>query len=75
MLFMYIIEAAVGNRFGESVEHFEVNRPFLFMLEDIKMQTIVFVGQVMNPFISGLPEVSNSLTHTPDSMKRNCHIK
>lgn len=72
---MYIIEAAVGNRFGESIEHFEVNRPFLFMLEDIKMQTIVFVGQVMDPFISESPEVSNPLNHTSVSMKRNYIIK
>lgn len=71
---MFIVEADIGNRFGESIENFVVDRPFLFMLEDINTQTIVFVGQVINPFMSKEPEVFNPLTHSPDSIKRNCKI-
>lgn len=71
---MCVIEATLDNRFGESLEHFEVNRPFLFMLEDINTQTMVFVGQVINPFIPESPEVSNPLTPSPVSIKRNCKI-
>ncbi|CAI6364777.1 unnamed protein product [Macrosiphum euphorbiae] len=52
-------EVELDHRFGEPIEaYFEVNRPFLFMIEDITMNTIVFVGQVTNPLSQGSPVVS-----------------
>lgn len=46
------------------------------MIEDIKMDTIVFVGQVTNPLSQGLPIVSIPMvtTNTSPSIKRNCII-
>ncbi|VVC42209.1 Hypothetical protein CINCED_3A003883 [Cinara cedri] len=47
-------EVELDHRIGISVEDiFEVNRPFLFLIEDITMDTIVFVGKVTNPLSRG----------------------
>ncbi|XP_060838145.1 uncharacterized protein LOC132920091 [Rhopalosiphum padi] len=59
-------EAELDHRFGVTIEaSFEVNRPFLFMIEDITMDTIIFVGQVMNPLSQGLSVVSIPIVNTP----------
>lgn len=69
-LFFYIIEVELDHRFGEPIEvYFEVTRPFLFMIEDITMDTIVFVGQVMNPLSQGSPVVSIPPVKTKTPMK------
>lgn len=39
------------------------------MIEDITMDTIVFVGQVMNPLSQGSPEVSIPTVNTPTPIK------
>ncbi|XP_050443090.1 uncharacterized protein LOC126847092 [Adelges cooleyi] len=54
-----VTEVDLDHRFGVSVEaEFQVNRPFLFMIEDITTDTIVFVGQVVNPLSKGSPVVT-----------------
>jgi len=66
----------VDNRFGGSVDvDFEVNRPFLFMIQDITMDTIIFVGKVTNPLSHGAPVVSIPIVDTPSQMKRNYTFK
>lgn len=63
-------EVDLDHRFGVSIEaYFEVNRPFLFMIEDITMDTIVFVGQVINPLSQGVPVVSIPIVNTPTPIK------
>lgn len=39
------------------------------MIEDITMDTIVFVGQVMNPLSQGSPVVSIPPVNTPTPIK------
>lgn len=66
----------VDNRFGGSVDvNFEVTRPFLFMIQDITMDTIIFVGQVTNPLSHGAPVVSIPIVNTPSQTKRMCELK
>lgn len=62
----------MGNRFGGTKfeSAFEVNKPFLFMIEDITMNTIVFVGQVTNPLSQGMPIVSIPVVNIPAQTKR-----
>ncbi|XP_022170552.1 uncharacterized protein LOC111033912 [Myzus persicae] len=63
-------EVDLDHRFGGSIDAvFEVDRPFLFMIEDITMDTIVFVGQVMNPLSQGSPVVSIPPVNTPTPIK------
>lgn len=64
--------AELGNRFGgmKYESTFEVNRPFLFMIEDITMNTILFVGQVTNPHSQGIPIVSIPIDNSPTQTKR-----
>lgn len=70
-LFLYL-EVDVDNRFGGSVDvDFEVTRPFLFMIQDITMDTIIFVGKVTNPLSHGAPVVTIPIVDTPSQMKRN----
>jgi len=44
------------------------------MIEDITMDTIVFVGQVMNPLSQGVPVVSIPIVNTPTPIKCNVII-
>lgn len=44
------------------------------MIEDITMDTIVFVGQVMNPLSQGVPVVSIPIVNTPTPIKCNIII-
>lgn len=39
------------------------------MIEDITMDTIVFVGQVMNPLSQGSPVVTIPMANTPNPIK------
>lgn len=64
-----IIDHRIGA--GKPEVIFEVNRPFLFMIQDLKMNTIVFVGQVKNPLSEGLPAVSVPAVNTQDRLNRN----
>jgi len=41
------------------------------MIEDITMDTIVFVGQVINPLSQGVPVVSIPIVNTPTPIKCN----
>ncbi|XP_050519956.1 uncharacterized protein LOC126893625 [Daktulosphaira vitifoliae] len=52
-------EVELDTRFGSSVEaEFQVTKPFLFMIYDTKADTVVFVGQVVNPLSKGSPIVT-----------------
>ncbi|VVC44583.1 Serpin domain,Serpin, conserved site [Cinara cedri] len=63
-----VTEVDLDHRFGTSVEAvFEVNRPFLFVIEDISMHTIIFVGKVTNPLSRGSTVVSIPLINTSNS--------
>jgi len=44
------------------------------MIEDITMDTIVFVGQVMNPLLQGSPVVTIPIVNTPIPIKRKFKI-
>lgn len=57
--------------FGKPEVVFEINKPFLFMIQDLKMNTIVFVGQVKNPLSQDMPEVSVPVVNTQNPIKRN----
>lgn len=41
------------------------------MIEDITMNTIAFVGQVLNPLSKGVPLVSIPIMNAQSSTKRN----
>jgi len=45
------------------------------MIHDITMDTIVFVGQVINPLLQGSPVVSIPVINTPTQRNRNYTIK
>lgn len=72
----YNIEVELDHRFGTPLEAiFEVNRPFLFLIEDITSDTIAFVGKVTNPLSQGSPIVSIPLTNILNQTQTHTQIK
>ena len=48
----YAVAATAAEMIGPDVPTVRLNRPFIFLIRDIETDTILFLGQVMNPSVS-----------------------